>query len=91
MVRQHHKKNSMLPDEPLNATEPKDLYAMVESLDIICAAILASLPEKQARVVMTLIDSALKRQEESSQAHYKSDLELLSGHVHRVTDVLERN
>lgn len=69
----------------------KDLYAMVESLDIICAAILASLPEKQARVVMTLIDSALQRQEKSSQAHYKSDLELLSGHVHRVTDVLERN
>ncbi len=68
----------------------KDLYAMVESLDIIAAAMLDSLPEEQGRRVTALIDSALQRQEESSQPHYKSDLDLLAGHIHRVTDVIDR-
>ena len=68
----------------------KDLFAMVESLDIIAAAMLASLPEAQSRQIVALIDSALRKMTESNPARYKSDLDLLESHVRRVTDVLAR-
>lgn len=68
----------------------KELHATVESLEILVAALIASLGRKKSGELINSIETALEKMRNSEEVSIKSDLDLLSSNIARITDVAKR-
>ncbi len=68
----------------------KELHASVESLEILVAALIASLSRKKSSELINSIETALEKMRNNGDVTFKSDLELLSNNIARITAVTKR-
>jgi|GEM_PF-26488 hypothetical protein len=68
----------------------KELHASVESLEILVAALIASLSRKKSSELINSIETALEKMRNNDDVTFKSDLELLSNNIARITAVTKR-
>ncbi|MEA9393272.1 sigma-S stabilization anti-adapter protein IraP [Acerihabitans sp. TG2] len=68
----------------------KDLHAMVESLEIVVAALISSLGREKTTEIVGLVDTALQEMRQRSDVSYRADIDLLSNNIARITGVAKR-
>jgi len=68
----------------------KELHAMVESLEILVAALISSLGREKIAEVIGSVDTALEEMRERTDIAYRSDIDLLSNNIARITAVAKR-
>ncbi len=68
----------------------KELHATVESLEILVAALIASLSRKKSGELINSIETALEKMRNSEDVSIRSDLDLLRSNIARITDVAKR-
>lgn len=69
----------------------KDLHALVESLEILVAALITALPPEKVNELVNSIDQAMKNLPDGQEAAYSSDIELLNTNIARITAVARRH
>jgi len=86
--------NSLLAQLLINLVQKeaaeKELHAMVESLEILVAALIASLSHKKSDELINSIELALMNMRERNDVDFKSDIDLLSSNIKRITAVAKR-
>ncbi|TCL03744.1 MULTISPECIES: sigma-S stabilization anti-adapter protein IraP [Sodalis] len=86
--------NSLLSQLLINLAQKeaaeKELHAMVESLEILVAALIASLSHKKTDELVKSIEVALDEMRQRNDIEFKSDIELLSSNISRITAVAKR-
>ncbi|XBS71111.1 sigma-S stabilization anti-adapter protein IraP [Acerihabitans sp. KWT182] len=86
--------NSLLSQLLINLAQKeaaeKELLAMVESLEVLVAALIASLSPKKSSDLISSIEHALAEMRERNGADFKSDIDLLSHNLSRITAVSKR-
>ncbi len=86
--------NSLLAQLLINLAQKeaaeKELHAMVESLEILVAALIASLSHKKSNELVKSIEVALEEMRQRNEIESKSDIELLSSNISRITAVAKR-
>ncbi|KAA8996611.1 anti-adapter protein [Affinibrenneria salicis] len=86
--------NNLLSQLLLNLAEKeaaeKELHAKVESLEVLVAAIISTLSREKSAEVIEKIESALADIARNNGGAMKSDLELLSHNIARITSVATR-
>lgn len=86
--------NSLLSQLLINLAQKeaaeKELHATVESLEILVAALISSMTQEKSDEVISSIETALQAMREREELNYKSDIELLSDNISRITAVARR-
>ncbi|TKI07536.1 sigma-S stabilization anti-adapter protein IraP [Martelella alba] len=89
--------NSLLSQLLINLAQKeaaeKELHATVEALEIVVALLISSLSRKKAQNLIIRLETALAemRQRDSDDAPVKSDIDLLSMNIERITGVAKRH
>ncbi|WP_413734419.1 sigma-S stabilization anti-adapter protein IraP [Sodalis sp. RH21] len=68
----------------------KELHAMVESLEILVAALISSLGREKTDEIVGTVEKALDEMRARTDITYRSDIELLSSNIDRITAVAKR-
>ncbi|WP_213991902.1 sigma-S stabilization anti-adapter protein IraP [Sodalis sp. dw_96] len=86
--------NSLLSQLLINLAQKeaaeKELHATVESLELLVAALIASLGHKKSDELIKSIERALMEMRDRNEIEFKSDIDLLSSNIARITAVAKR-